>query len=788
MPVSMKRRTSNPTESPARQTLGLALRLLCAATGLAAGAAAHGHEHQRGSTAAHTRAEDVGASAADGASGSASVDYEPYDPPPYAYAVLAGCVAIALIAGAFLANSRLQLTSWGQFLYHKTLAPPPRRRAWRRLLGPVAELTYGEAAALLLFFGTCAAYGVYYYENAMIPHPMARTAHAFAGVGYVTMAAALLPVSRNSLWLRALGLPLERALKYHRWTAELFVFAIWAHGLLVALYVAAVAKAPAGSDSPLLQWWPYVVPGAGLWLVDKAWRIWDSRCRGTRLLSLSLVGGLVRLEAAKREFSVRRPGQYIFLCVPSIAPLQWHPFSLSSAPAPCLAGTEGRFTLHIRPLAPHTFTGHLKALAERPAGEPLPEILVEGPYGRVSVDLTVQETVVLVAGGVGVTPMLSTLGYLAAARPAALRRVRFCWTVQDESPLEATGGALRAAAAALASAGVECDISVHCTRPRAKGGQAPARAEDAVPPRIVKVVDLSAQAPVPVPLSKAPSRKGPVPPVLSLASFAVAPLERLGSALVRAGSGFAHAGSGIVHAIARMGSAALPIPEDAFEGEDPSSTRSSSASGDSSEGEGGGEARAAGPRLKAPARLGSGALVSADSAAGALSRSRCNSALRRRGSVHRAAPEGEPLIEELPTPRLESVPAVSMLSLVPGGPVSSHDVAAALARVDLDLLSDSSSSNREGPAAASLDLATPAAKPFYPPTAGKGTEADPVRVLHGRPVLPEVMAAARDATRAPFMAVLTCGPTALMADAERAARGAEDGRLAVHFHRETFQF
>eukprot|EP00741_Cyanophora_paradoxa_P004708 tig00000826_g4570.t1 len=97
--------------------------------------------------------------------------YVPYDPPPYAYAVTAGCAGIALLAGAFLANTRLQLTSWGQLLYHKTLAAPPRSKAWLRLCGPVAELTYGEAAALLLFGGTVATYGAYYYENALARRP-----------------------------------------------------------------------------------------------------------------------------------------------------------------------------------------------------------------------------------------------------------------------------------------------------------------------------------------------------------------------------------------------------------------------------------------------------------------------------------------------------------------------------------------------------------------------------------------------------------------------------------------
>eukprot|EP00741_Cyanophora_paradoxa_P004706 tig00000826_g4568.t1 len=63
-----------------------------------------------------------------------------------------------------------------------------------------------------------------------------------------------------------------------------------------------------------------------------------------------------------------------------------------------------------------------------------------------------------------------------------------------------------------------------------------------------------------------------------------------------------------------------------------------------------------------------------------------------------------------------------------------------------------------------------------------------IRVVAGRPDFSRVLAGAREATALPHVAVLACGPAALVAAAERAARGAQDGRVAVHFHRETFFF
>ena len=43
-----------------------------------------------------------------------------------------------------------------------------------------------------------------------------------------------------------------------------------------------------------------------------------------------------------------RGGQYIFLCIPDVAKLEWHPFSLSSAPY------EDDVTVHIRVLGDWT--------------------------------------------------------------------------------------------------------------------------------------------------------------------------------------------------------------------------------------------------------------------------------------------------------------------------------------------------------------------------------------------------------------------------------------------------
>ena len=58
-------------------------------------------------------------------------------------------------------------------------------------------------------------------------------------------------------------------------------------------------------------------------------------------------------------------GQYIYLNVPSISRIEWHPFTISSAPS------DGKVTCHIKkaPGGNDTFTAKLNAIAMKGDGE-----------------------------------------------------------------------------------------------------------------------------------------------------------------------------------------------------------------------------------------------------------------------------------------------------------------------------------------------------------------------------------------------------------------------------------
>lgn len=119
----------------------------------------------------------------------------------------------------------------------------------------------------------------------------------------------------------------------------------------------------------------------------------------------------------------------MFLNVPSISAWEWHPFTISSAPGDALT------THHIKAMGEGTFTGKLFELAKTPALVADEVVMnVEGPFG-VSIDLAKYDEVVLVVGGIGVTPAHSLfrdflLRREAGTLPANVTSVKLIWIVR----------------------------------------------------------------------------------------------------------------------------------------------------------------------------------------------------------------------------------------------------------------------------------------------------------------------------------------------------------------------
>ncbi|KAI8998229.1 ferric reductase NAD binding domain-containing protein, partial [Gaertneriomyces semiglobifer] len=149
---------------------------------------------------------------------------------------------------------------------------------------------------------------------------------------------------------------------------------------------------------------------------------------------------------SKRKF-VYKAGEYLYLNCPQIAELEWHPFTISSAPE------DAYFSCHIRCRPDMDWCFQLRTLlglassdkAAKPTAErSLVRLRVDGPYGSPSEEVFDHDTVVLVGAGIGVTPFISILKSISIrARQREIAgsmdnlqqqslKVYFYWICRDE--------------------------------------------------------------------------------------------------------------------------------------------------------------------------------------------------------------------------------------------------------------------------------------------------------------------------------------------------------------------
>ncbi|KAJ1660702.1 hypothetical protein IWQ61_000410 [Dispira simplex] len=178
-----------------------------------------------------------------------------------------------------------------------------------------------------------------------------------------------------------------------------------------------------------------------------------------------------------RKPSVRaKTGQYIFINCPEISKLQWHPFTLTSAPEDdyisvhirmagdwtkqfaerlgCNTGKAGGMeTKRFNPIRHKTIRrvgssrggGKGREESERadeaPGLQGLPQIRVDGPFGAPTEHVFDYEVSILVGAGIGVTPFASVLKSLwhrvtQPGRLSELRKVYFIWVCRDIQAFE----------------------------------------------------------------------------------------------------------------------------------------------------------------------------------------------------------------------------------------------------------------------------------------------------------------------------------------------------------------
>ena len=127
--------------------------------------------------------------------------------------------------------------------------------------------------------------------------------------------------------------------------------------------------------------WKYIIAPGALYLLERLFRIWRAHEKVV-ILSCTVMDDVFSLEFAKEGVFAApyAEGQYIFLNSPAISAVQWHPFTISSAPQ------EKTVTVHIRVSVEGSWTKELYAYiaAMGPKGRPYFALDRQGPQGKLA--------------------------------------------------------------------------------------------------------------------------------------------------------------------------------------------------------------------------------------------------------------------------------------------------------------------------------------------------------------------------------------------------------------------
>ncbi|XP_030000513.1 NADPH oxidase 1 [Sphaeramia orbicularis] len=142
---------------------------------------------------------------------------------------------------------------------------------------------------------------------------------------------------------------------------------------------------------------------------------------------------VLELQLVKNGFTME-VGQYVFLNCPAISQLEWHPFTMTSAPE------EDFFSVHIRSAG--DWTNKLISIMEQlPEGAQGPKMGVDGPFGTASEDVFDYEVAMLVGAGIGVTPFASILKsiwykFKESNPKLRTRKIYFYWLCRETHAFE----------------------------------------------------------------------------------------------------------------------------------------------------------------------------------------------------------------------------------------------------------------------------------------------------------------------------------------------------------------
>ncbi|CAA0813628.1 Ferric reduction oxidase 2 [Striga hermonthica] len=264
------------------------------------------------------------------------------------------------------------------------------------------------------------------------------------------------PVTRKSSILPMIGLTSEASIKYHIWLGHMTMALFTAHGFLYIVYWALTNRISemikwndhyvsniAGEISLLcglalwLTTYPNIrrkmfelffythhlyiafiiffilhagigfacimLPGFYLFVIDRYLRFLQSR-QNVRLVSARVLPcETVELNFAKCRGLTYNPTSTMFINLPIISKLQWHPFTITSNSSL----EPERLSIVVK--CEGSWTKKLYDSLSSPSSVNRLQVSVEGPYGPDTTNFLRHDMLVMISGGSGITPFISII-------------------------------------------------------------------------------------------------------------------------------------------------------------------------------------------------------------------------------------------------------------------------------------------------------------------------------------------------------------------------------------------
>ena len=191
---------------------------------------------------------------------------------------------------------------------------------------------------------------------------------------------------------------------YTHHLAFIFMMCLYTHA--VGCFVSTNAKLGPKRCKGYISW-AWTIWGGIIYFFERVLREYRSRQKTQITKVINHPSKAIEIHFSKPSLKYKA-GQYVFLNVPDVSALQWHPFTITSAP------DDPYVSVHIRQVG--DFTNELGELLgcnipteKGYVPKELPKLRIDGPFGAPAEDVFNNEIAILVGCGIGVTPFASIL-------------------------------------------------------------------------------------------------------------------------------------------------------------------------------------------------------------------------------------------------------------------------------------------------------------------------------------------------------------------------------------------